>query len=153
MSRSASLLAAAALAAALSAAQAEPWEFSSASALDTDYNAGKAAIDKKNWGEAVRRFTWALQRDPTNADLHNYLGYSYRNLKQMDTAFAHYRKAIELNPRHRGAHEYMGEAYLLVNDLPSAEKHVAALKEICLLSCDELVHLEKAVAQYRSKPN
>jgi hypothetical protein len=68
----------------------------------------------------------------------------------MDLAFEHYKRSIELNPRHRGAHEYIGEAYLLVNDLPSAEKHLAALRSICLLQCEELADLEKAIAAYRS---
>ena len=134
------------------ASNAEPFEDNpSASARDPDYAAGKAAMDKKNWAEATKRFQQALLRDPDSADLHNYLGYSYRNLKQMDLAFKHYKRSIEINPRHRGAHEYIGEAYLLVNDLPAAEKHLAMLRSICLLQCEELVDLEKAISGYRAK--
>ena len=118
---------------------------------DEDYGAGKKAIEKKDWNEAVKRLAIAAKRDPDNADLQNYLGYSYRNLKQFDTAFAHYKKAIELNPRHRGAHEYVGEAYLMVGDLASAERHLAALREICLLPCEELTDLEKAVKAYGAR--
>jgi Flp pilus assembly protein TadD len=133
-------------------AHAEPYEDNPDAALrDPDYAAGKAAVEKKNWGEAVKRFHQAAVRAPDSADLHNYLGYSYRNLKQMGLAFKHYRRSLELNPRHRGAHEYIGEAYLMVNDLPSAEKHVALLRSICLLKCEELADLEKAVAAYKSK--
>jgi Flp pilus assembly protein TadD len=131
---------------------AEPYEDNpSAAANDPDYAAGKAAMDKKNWAEAVKRFHQAALRDPESADLHNYLGFSYRNLKQMDLAFKYYKRSIELNPRHRGAHEYIGEAYLMVGDLKSAEKHLAALRNICLLPCEELTDLEKAVAAYRKK--
>ena len=129
-------------------AVAEPFEDTpDAAARDPDYAAGKAAVEKKNWAEAVKRFHQAGLRDPDSADLHNYLGFSYRNLKQMDLAFKHYKRSIELNPRHRGAHEYIGEAYLMVNDLPNAEKHLAALRGICLLPCEELVDLEKAVTE------
>jgi hypothetical protein len=39
----------------------------------------------------------------------------------------------------------------MVGDLPSAEQHVAALKGICLLGCEELADLEKAVAEYKKK--
>ena len=99
----------------------------------------------------MKRFHQAALRDPDSADLHNYLGFSYRNLKQMDLAFKHYKRSIELNPRHRGAHEYIGEAYLMMNDLPGAERHLAALREICLLPCEELADLEKAVKEYRGK--
>lgn len=109
-------------------------------------------MEKKNWAEAVKRFHRAGVRDPDSADLHNFLGFSYRNLKQMDLALKHYKRSIELNPRHRGAHEYIGEAYLMMNDLPSAEKHLAALRGICLLPCEELADLEKAVTEYRAKP-
>jgi Flp pilus assembly protein TadD len=133
-------------------AVAEPFEDTpSASAKDADYAAGKAAMDKKNWAEAAKRFQQAALRDPDSADLHNYLGFSYRNLKQMDLALKYYKRSIELNPRHRGAHEYIGEAYLMLNDLPSAEKHLAALRKICLLPCEELADLDKAIAAYRSK--
>jgi Flp pilus assembly protein TadD len=133
-------------------AHAEPYEANpDAATRDADYAAGKIAIEKKDWGEAVKRLQRAVVRDPDSADLHNYLGYSYRNLKQMDLAFKYYLRAIELNPRHRGAHEYVGEAYLMVNDLPGAEKHLAALREICLLPCEELGDLEKAIKGYRAR--
>jgi Flp pilus assembly protein TadD len=142
-----------ALCAATPVMHAEPFEDSpNAAAKDPDYSAGKAAMDKRNWAEAVKRFQQAALRDPDSADLHNYLGYSYRNLKQMDLAFKYYKRSIELNPRHRGAHEYIGEAYLMVGDLASAEKHLAALRNICLLPCEELADLDKAVKAYRAKP-
>ena len=123
----------------------------SAAERDADYAAGKKAVADKNWTEAVARFKVAARRDPDSADLQNYLGYSYRNLKQYDLAFTYYRRAIELNPRHRGAHEYIGEAYLMVGDLPNAEKHLGALREICLLPCEQLEDLEKAIREYRAK--
>ena len=133
-------------------AVAEPFEDNpDAATRDPDYAAGKAAADKKDWAEAVKRFQQAALRAPDSADLHNYLGYSYRNLKQMDLALKHYKRSIEINPRHRGAHEYIGEAYLMLNDLPNAEKHLAALRGICLLPCEELVDLDKAIADYRER--
>jgi len=138
------------LAGAFCVARAEPYETNpSAVEKDEDYAAGKKAIERKDWAEAVKRLSVAAKRDPDNADLQNYLGYSYRNLKQMDLAFRHYKRSIELNPRHRGAHEYIGEAYLMVNDLAGAERHLAALREICLLPCEELTDLEKAVKAHK----
>ena len=131
---------------------AEPSETKpEAAASDPDYAAGKAALERKDWREAIRRFGQAALRDPDNADLENYLGYSYRNLGQLDTAFSHYRRALVLNPRHRGAHEYVGEAYLMVGNLPRAEEHLAALRRICLIPCEELGDLERQIAEYRKK--
>ena len=118
---------------------------------DADYAAGRKAVAAKSWAEAVQHFRKAEVRNPDSADLHNYLGYSHRNLKQFDLAFKHYKRAIELEPRHKGAHEYIGEAYLMTGDLASAEKHLAALRAICLLPCEELTDLEKAVAEFRQK--
>jgi Flp pilus assembly protein TadD len=132
-------------------ARADPSEFEDTATRDPDYAAGKAAIEKKDWAEAVKRFQQTALREPENADVQNFLGYAHRHLKQFDLAFKHYNRAIALNPRHRGAHEYIGEAYLMVNDLANAEKHLAALHEICLLPCEELEDLEKAVQRYRAK--
>jgi Flp pilus assembly protein TadD len=134
------------------AAQAEPFESDPAAVTrDEDYAAGKQAMEKKNWPEALRRYQIALKRNPDNADLHNYLGFSYRNAGRMDLAFKHYLRAIELDPRHRGAHEYIGEAYLMVRNLAKAEEHVAALEKICLLPCEELDDLRKKVAEYTQR--
>jgi Flp pilus assembly protein TadD len=134
-----------------SSAFAEPSETKpDAVAADPDYAAGKQAYERKDWPEAVKRFKQAALRDPENADLQNYLGFAHRHLGQLDAAFAHYKRALELNPRHRGAHEYVGEAYLLVGNLAKAEEHLAALRRICLLPCEELADLERAISAYRA---
>ena len=140
----------AAIAAFAPIAAADPYEADpDLAARDEDYAAGQRAVEKKDWAEASRLFQRAEMRHPDEADLQNMLGYSYRNLKQYDLAFKHYKRAIELDPRHRGAHEYLGETYLLVGDVTLAEKHLSALREICLLPCDELTDLEKAIASYK----
>lgn len=124
-------------------------ETSGAAVAASDYALGKNAIDAKDWTRAIELLSRAQVQDDRNADLENLLGYAYRNVGRFDDAFRHYQKALRLNPRHRGAHEYIGEAYLLVNDLPKAEEHLAALKQICLVACEESEDLEKAIAAYR----
>ena len=117
---------------------------------DADYTAGRVALKNGDAATAVRRFEAALARFPDAADLHNELGYAHRKLARYDNAFEHYKRALAIDPRHRGAHEYIGETYLLTGDLPSAERHLAALRSICLLPCEELDDLARAVASYRS---
>jgi Flp pilus assembly protein TadD len=144
------LLAAWALAGAPLLAHADPAETDpDLAAADQDYAAARKAVVDRQWEEAIARLRKAEVRYPDHADLQNYLGYAHRNLDQLDAAFRHYKRAIELEPRHRGAHEYIGEAYLMVGDVPNAEKHLAALRAICLLPCEELADLEKAIAKYR----
>ena len=118
---------------------------------DADYVAGRAAIKAGDDALALGRFQSALRRFPDAADVHNELGFAHRRLRQMDKAFEHYRRALALKPQHRGAHEYIGETYLAIGDLPGAQKHLAALRAICVLPCEELADLEKAVAQYQAK--
>jgi Flp pilus assembly protein TadD len=117
--------------------------------LDPDYAAGKRAIEAKDWSTAIKSLTSAALRDTRNADIQNYLGYAYRQAGQIDLAFQHYQRALQLNPRHRGAHEYIGEAYLIVDNPAKAEEHLAALRKICLIPCEEYADLEQKIAAYR----
>ncbi len=118
--------------------------------VSPDHEAGKRAIEARNWTAAISSLSAAEQRDPRNADVHNLLGYAYRNAGQLEPAFKHYRRALQINPRHLGAHEYIGEAYLMAKNLAKAEEHLAALKNFCLRVCEERDDLEKAIAAYRS---
>ena len=130
---------------------AEPFEEQPGAALDPDYAAGKKAIEARQWEAAVKSLASAALRDTRNPDIQNYLGYAYRNLGEFDLAFKHYGRALQLNPRHRGAHEYVGEAYLMVDNLPKAEEHLAALQKICLLPCEEYEDLKKQIEVYRKR--
>ena len=118
---------------------------------DADYAAAQKAIEAKDWNGAVAKLKLAERRNPDSADLHNLLGYSYRHLKQYDLAFKHYKRALEIDPRHKGAHEYIGEAYLMTGDLANAQKHRDLLKGLCMLGCEELADLEKAIGEYKKK--
>ena len=118
---------------------------------DQDYIAGREALKAGDTAAALRRFESTLRRFPDSADIHNELGFAYRKLRQMDKAFNHYKRALVIEPRHRSAHEYIGEAYLMVGDVESAEKHLAALRSICLLPCEELTDLKKAISEHRAR--
>ena len=133
------------------AASAAPGDDEPAATVDLDFAAGKAAIKAKNWNAANTALSSAALRDTRNADIQNYLGYAYRHTGQMELAFKHYGRALQLDPRHRGAHEYMGEAYLMVGNLAKAEEHLAALRRICLLPCEELADLEREITAYRQR--
>lgn len=146
-------LAAAALALLLPAAGAAPSDEADDQALlaDVDYAAGMAALKSGDAAAALLRFQAALKRFPEAADLHNELGFAHRQVRQLDKAFEHYKRALAINPLHRGAHEYIGEAYLMVGDVASAEKHLASLRSICVLPCEEQNSLGRSIAAFRAK--
>ena len=116
--------------------------------LDPDFKAGKRALGAEDWNGAVEAFQFAALRDPTNADIQNYIGYSYRRLRQMGPAIGHYQQALMLNPRHRSAHEHLGEAYLVLGEPAKAEQLLAALENLCLIPCEEYNDLKRAIAAY-----
>jgi Flp pilus assembly protein TadD len=145
----AALVSAAWLMAPLTAIAVSDEENPAAVELDPDYATGKKAIVAENWSAAIMALSSAALRDTRNADIQNYLGYAYRNAGQLDAAFRHYQRALTLSPRHRGAHEYVGEAYLIVNNLAKAEEHLEALRQICLIPCEEFDDLEKKIEAYK----
>jgi tetratricopeptide (TPR) repeat protein len=117
--------------------------------LDPDFKAGKKALRAENWNGAIAAFGYAALRDPTNADIQNYIGYAYRRLRQMGLAIGHYQKALMLNSRHRSAHEHLGEAYLVLGEPARAQQQLAALENLCLIPCEEYEDLKRAIAAYR----
>jgi Flp pilus assembly protein TadD len=114
----------------------------------------RKAIDSKDWSRAIRELDAAAQEDPRNADVHNLLGYSYRKRASPDLpkSIEHYKMALQIDPRHKYAHEYLGEAYLMDKKPQEAEKHLAALEQICgNKSCEEYTDLAKSIADYKTR--
>jgi tetratricopeptide (TPR) repeat protein len=118
--------------------------------LDPDFAAGKRALVNEDWSGAIAALKLAVLRDPRNADIQNYIGYAYRRLREMGPAMGHYQQALMFNPRHRSAREHLGELYLALGESIKAEEQLAALKEICLIPCDETTGLERAIAAYKA---
>lgn len=112
------------------------------------------AIKVKDWKKALAQLNQAVRDEPRNADIHNLLGYSYRKQASPDLAkaFEHYKIAIRLDPGHKGAHEYIGEAYLMDKKPAEAQKHLAALAQICgNTTCEEYADLAKSIADYQTR--
>ncbi len=116
----------------------------------SDYSDGEKAVKEARYKDAVALFTKVVQREPDNANAHNYLGYSLRKLGDLDKAQAHYRTALQLEPNHKQALEYYGELFLQIKDLPRAEEQLARLTRVCPSGCAERDELEKAVKTYKA---
>lgn len=121
-------------------------------AVDPDYAAGRIAVEAREWQTAIALLSKAALRDPENANLQNYLGFSKRNAGNWETAMQHYRTALKLNPQHRGAPEYIGQAYLLRGNMQLALAQLNRLERICGRSCEEYASLAQAIDQVRANP-
>lgn len=119
--------------------------------VDADLEAGRQAILAKNWPAALRALKKAEARLPHNPDVHNLLGFAYRNIGDLPRAFGHYERALAINPRHLGAHEYVGEAYLLRGDLAMAQLHLEELDRLCGSQCEERNDLARAIDAFRAR--
>ena len=135
-------------ASALPAFDADPLE--DLGTKNIDFQRGRAAIEAKDWNGAIQSLTAADKRTPGNADIHNLLGYAYRNAGKLDAAFGHYQRALKIDPRHRGAHEYIGEAYLQAGNPAKADEHLAILRRICPIRCEEREDLSRKIAAYKA---
>ena len=116
-----------------------------------DFAQGRRAVEARDWKTAIKWLTAADKRTVNNADIHNLLGFAYRNDGQLDVALKHYERAVQIDPRHRGVHEYLGEAYLMLDQPAKAEEQLAILKNICASACPERDELSSKIAQYRAR--
>jgi hypothetical protein len=92
---------------------------------------------------------------PESADWHNLMGFCHRKRSAPDFALAshHYESALRLAPAHRGTLEYAGELDLMKGDAAGAERRLAALARACPGGCEELEHLRKAIARFKTNGN
>jgi tetratricopeptide (TPR) repeat protein len=70
--------------------------------------AGRAAMDRKDYAEAVRSYGEYLAKKPDDADAHFDLGNAYASLKQEVEAKGEYEKAISLDPKLDAAYVNLG---------------------------------------------
>lgn len=116
----------------------------------TEYGKAVEMIKAGKYQSAIPLLEKAAAKDPKNADVQNYLGYSHRKLKRFDVALKHYQAALRIAPKHRGANEYLGELYLQTGKLAKAEERLKVLDSACFLGCEEYSELKKAIADYKA---
>lgn len=116
----------------------------------TEYELGVKAVQAGDYARALTLLQKVVQAQPRHADAWNYLGFSYRQLKQVDQALAAYQKALAINPNHLGALEYLGELYLQRGDLARAREQLTKLKGLCPAGCREVDDLQKALREFEA---
>jgi hypothetical protein len=105
-------------------------------------------VDAKDWTGAVERFKrrGAPSRTPM-CRIHRLLVSEPEELRSRSLTTS----ARSSSTRATAAPRYIGETYLLVGDVAGAERHLKALREICLLGCEEMKDLEQAITKYRAR--
>ena len=141
------------LALALGAGQARAFGGGSSSTKEdnSDYAQAVKLVEAGDYAAAIPLLQKSIAADPTNADAHNYLGFSHRKLGDVEMALTHYGKALELKPKHRGANEYLGELYLDLGQLDKAKERLAVLDNACFFGCDEYRELKAKIKAYQAK--
>lgn len=108
-------------------------------ALNDAYNAGKTAVEAKQWDAAIESLTKAAELDPTQGAVWTQLADAYVGKAQAtppesaafyDKAFEAYKKAIEINPSDAGL--YNNYALNLAKDkkLDEAKANLAKAAEL-----------------------
>lgn len=120
-------------------------------AKSPQYRRAVEAIKKKDFEKAIELLKKTVGKNGKDADAFNLLGFSYRNLRNFDAAFANYRTALKIDPDHLGAHEYIGEAYLKVGNPAKAKEHLGRLDALCFFGCSEYTDLKRAIRAYEEK--
>ena len=114
-----------------------------------DYQRAVSCIEKSDYSAAIPLLRKELEKNPGNADAHNYLGYVFRKRNDLKNSAVHYEKALEVNPKHLGALEYQGELFLTVGNLDLAKANLEKLDKLCWLGCDEYDDLKASVEAFQ----
>lgn len=116
------------------------------------YDQGVKAVQAGDYTRALTLLKKVVEAEPRNADAWNYIGFSYRNLKQFDQSLAAYQKALAIEPNHLGANEYLGELYVQTGQLEKAQEILKKLGALCPAGCKEHDDLKKVIAAQGPAP-
>ena len=120
----------------------------SISTKSTYYYDAVKLINNKSYEAAVDKLFKAEKNNSNDADIYNYLGFSFRKMGNLDKAAFYYEKALTISPKHKGALEYQGEMFLTQGNLKLAEINLKKLEKICFLGCKEEKMLKKSIMKY-----
>jgi tetratricopeptide (TPR) repeat protein len=123
---------------------------SSSPATTANYAAAKKLVDDGEYRDAIPILEQLVEKNPSDADALNELGFSHRKLGHEEKALTYYLKALSTEPNHLGANEYLGELYLEMKNLPKAEERLAVLQKACG-NCEEYSELKEKIADYKAK--
>lgn len=114
-------------------------------AIQLELTKARGNIEHADYWAAISKLNSVVEANPRNTEAYNLLGFSYRKVKNFDSAERNYRRALRLDPKHKAALEYMGELYLETDRRAKAEELLATLEKLCPQGCEELDDLRQAI--------
>jgi len=105
----------------------------------------REAIAEQAWRRAIELLQTHTLAYPDDADAHNLLGYSLRQIESYELSLAAYERALAINPEHLGAHEYLGQLMLTLGRRERAMHHLGALERLCQASCEGYQQLKRSL--------
>lgn len=88
------------------------------------YQAGRLALDERNYGTAVTQFNRALGYDPRHVDAYAGLGVALNFAGRQEQSIIAFRKAVELAPENPGARTNLGLALLKAGEVDEARAEI-----------------------------
>jgi len=111
-----------------------------------EYYKAVKLIKANNFKDAIILLETLVRANPKDADILNYLGFSFRKTGDLVNSSYYYEKALNINPKHLGALEYQGELFITLGKIDKAKANLARIDDICVTKCKELRELEKAIS-------
>ena len=116
-----------------------------------EYYKAVKLIKANNFKDAISLLETLVTKNPDDADILNYLGFSFRKTGDLVKSSHYYEKALNINPKHLGALEYQGELFITLGKIDKAKANLAQIDDICITQCKELRALEKAISAALNK--
>ena len=119
----------------------------SAALTDEDlYLAAGDLVLEARYAEALPLLVRIKERN--NPQVLNLIGYSTRNLGDIDRGIEYYHQALAIDPGYTKARQYLGEAYLQKGDVAKAKEQLMEIADRCGGPCDDYELLVKAIAAH-----
>jgi len=98
---------------------------------EAQYQLGLVHLQRRQMGEAVRRFQAAVKIDPRETDAHFQLGCIARLQGRPEEALAYHETVLKQDPKHRSneIHRELGATYLALGRLAEAERELTLYTE------------------------